>query len=65
MSQKLNDELEAESFAKLEEQGVEIYYPTDEELQGFKEAALAFYEYPEIQDLFSDGLYDQIISIIK
>lgn len=65
VSQQLNIELEADSLAALQEQGVEIYYPTDEELAGFKEASLAFFEYPEIQELFSDGLYDEVVAIIE
>lgn len=65
VSQELDKQLEAEALSSLEAQGVEIYYPTEEELAGFKEAALKFYDYPEIQALFSDGLYDQIISVIK
>ncbi|MGI6732684.1 MAG: C4-dicarboxylate TRAP transporter substrate-binding protein [Anaerovoracaceae bacterium] len=65
VSQELDAELEAEALQKLQEAGVEIYYPTEEELQGFKDAALKFYDYPEIKELFSEGLYDQIISIIK
>lgn len=65
VSQQLNADLEADAFASLEEQGVEIYYPTEEEMDGFRKAALNFYEYPEVKELFSEGLYDQIISIIK
>ena len=61
----LNKKLDSEAMASLEAQGVEIYYPTDEEMQGFKDAALKFYDYPEIQALFSDGLYDKIIAAIK
>lgn len=65
VSQDLDKKLEADALASLEAQGVEVYYPTEEEMAGFKEAALNFYEYPEIQALFSDGLYDEIISVIK
>lgn len=65
VSQELNKKLDSEAMASLEAQGVEIYYPTDEEMQGFKDAALKFYDYPEIQALFSDGLYDVIIAAIK
>lgn len=65
VSQQLNEETESDAIAALEEQGVTVYYPTDEEMQGFKDAALKFYDYPEIKELFSDGLYDKIISIIK
>lgn len=65
VSQQLDRETESDAIAALEEQGVTVYYPTDEEMQGFRDAALKFYEYPEIKDMFSDGLYDEIISIIK
>lgn len=64
VSQQLNEELEQDALDKLAEQGVEIYYPTDEELQGFKDAALGFYEYPEIDKMFSDGLYDTIMNVL-
>lgn len=65
VSQELNEKLDAEALATFEEQGVEVYYPTDAELQTFKDAALKFYEYPEIQQLFSEGLYDKVIAVIK
>lgn len=65
VSQQLDIELEQEALEELEEAGVEIYYPTEEEMQGFKDAAMKFYDYPEIEELFSDGLYDRIVDIIK
>lgn len=64
VSQQLDIELEQEALDALAEQGVEIYYPTEEELQGFKEAALGFYEFAEIKKMFSDGLHDTILETI-
>ena len=64
VSQQLDIELEQDALDKLEAQGVEIYYPTAEEIKGFKDAALGFYEYPEIKSMFSDGLYETIMDII-
>lgn len=65
VSEQLNAELEESALASLAEQGVEVYYPTEEELQGFKDAAVSFYDFPEVKELFSEGLYEKVISIIK
>lgn len=61
VSQQLDKELEQDALDTLEAEGVTIYYPTPEELQEFKDAALGFYEYSEIKEMFSDGLYETIM----
>lgn len=58
-------EAEKEVLDKLIEEGVTVYEPTSEEKEAFREAALKFYEYPEISESWSDGLYETVNAILK
>ncbi len=56
---------ENEVLDKLIAEGVTVYEPTQEEKEAFREAALKFYDYPEISENWTEGLYDHVNSIIK
>lgn len=58
-------ELDAETIQKFKDAGVNVVEPTDEAMQGFKDAAKAFYELPDFTSIWSDGLYDTIQEIIN
>lgn len=56
---------EQEVLSKLVTEGVTVYEPTEEERAAFREASLAFYEYPEISGQWTEGLYETVNAIIK
>ncbi|MBE6906859.1 MAG: DctP family TRAP transporter solute-binding subunit [Ruminococcaceae bacterium] len=56
---------EQEVREKLIADGVTIYEPTAEEKELFRQAALKFYEDPEICGAWTDGLYDTVNAILK
>lgn len=64
-----NNEFQAEAEAGvrglLEADGVIIHEPTAEEKAQFREAGRKFYDYPEINNSWTPGLYDTINAIIK
>lgn len=64
LSQDLDKKMEAEAIQKLKDNGVTVYTPTKEDMEGFKAASMSFYEYPEIKAMFSPDLYDEIIKAI-
>lgn len=53
-------DLEAEALEKMEAEGVTIIELSDEDYNGFKEKARAFYDLPEINKDWSEGLYDTV-----
>lgn len=65
MNNVFQEAAEAEVRGQLESQGVIIYKPSDAELKQFKEAALKFYQYPEINGKWTPGLYDAVNAILK
>lgn len=58
-------EKEEQSIVNLVNSGVTIYEPTAEDIAQFQKAAEAFYQYPEISDKWTPGLYETVKAIIN
>ncbi|WP_312939336.1 C4-dicarboxylate TRAP transporter substrate-binding protein [Oscillibacter sp.] len=59
------DEMSAQYVSDMEANGVEIITPEAAEMARFKEAALQIYSNPDVTANWSDGLYDNIRSMIS
>ncbi|MCL2618083.1 MAG: C4-dicarboxylate TRAP transporter substrate-binding protein [Defluviitaleaceae bacterium] len=56
---------EEAALEALVSHGVVVHVPTDEEVAAFQEAALRFFEFPDIVDRWTPGLAEYVISIIR
>src|SRR5690625_3988978 len=59
---RINQDMEAEQLEYLEEQGVEIYVPTEKEMEAFRETVLPVYD--KLSDQF-DGMVEDIQNELK
>lgn len=59
---RINQDMETEQLEYLEEQGVEIYVPTEKEMEAFRETVLPVYD--KLSDQF-DGMVEDIQNELK